>query len=188
VTDPAALPTFGLPAWSGPAAPDPTAPDPTTQNPVRPASAHPDPGTRQPGAPLPDGSQQEAPLRDRVLAALLDAGYPAQLDADGDVEVAVQGQKLFVRCVDSVPPLMRVFGQWLMNDLPADELTRLRAANAVTSAVNLAKATVHEDRLVVAVDLLAGDEFHLPSLLHASMDAVLGCVRSWYATVLDLMA
>ena len=57
----------------------------------------------------------------------------------------------------------------------------------MTASVNLAKATVHEDRLTVAVDLLAGDDFHLPSLLDASMDAVLGCVRSWHATVLELI-
>jgi hypothetical protein len=100
--------------------------------------------------------------------------------------VTVQEQMLFVRCIDSVPPLMRVFGQWLIADLPHSELAQLRAANAVTAAVNLAKATVHEDRLTVAVDLLAGDDFHLPSLLDASMDAVLGCVRSWHATVLEL--
>jgi hypothetical protein len=117
------------------------------------------------------------------MTALLGAGYRPAVDDDGDVAVTVQEQLLFVRCVDSAPPLMRVFGQWLMDDLPAGELVRLRAANAVTA---LAKVTVDEDRLTVAVDLLAGDDFHLPSLLHASMDAVLGCVRSWHATVLDL--
>jgi hypothetical protein len=121
-----------------------------------------------------------------VLRALTGGGYRAAIDDDGDVEVSVQEQTLFIRCADTVPPLMRVFGQWLMDDLPAGELDRLRAANAVTAAVNLAKATVHGDRLEVAVDLLAGDDFHLPSLLNASMDAVLGCVRSWHATVLDL--
>jgi hypothetical protein len=125
-------------------------------------------------------------LRDRVIAALTDAGYQPGIDDEGDVGVTVQEQLLFVRCVDSTPPLIRVFGQWLVGGLPADESVRLRAANAVTASVNLAKATVHEDRLTVAVDLLAGDDFHLPSLLHASLEAVLGCVRSWQATVLEL--
>lgn len=148
MTDPAALPTFGLPPASGP--------------------------------------PPALPLRDRVVAALRGAGHRPAVDEDGDVAVTVQEQLLFVRCVDSVPPLMRVFGQWLMDDVPCDELARLRAANAVTASVNLAKATVDEDRLAVAVDLLAGDDFHLPSLLDASLDAVLGCVRSWHATVLQL--
>ncbi|HET9656668.1 MAG TPA: hypothetical protein VFP72_15035 [Kineosporiaceae bacterium] len=152
MTDPAALPIFGL---SGP-----------------------EPADTATGEPV--------PLRDRAFDALIEAGYDAEVDEDGDLAVTIQGQRLFVRCVDSLPPLMRVFGQWLVDDLPADELVRLRAANAVTATVNLAKATIHDDRLVVAVDLLAGDEFHLPSLLQASVDAVLGCVRTWYGTALEL--
>ena len=168
MTDPAALPNFG-PA-SFPVSPSQGSAEWTSADP----------------ASVDVRADAELPLRERVLRALAGGGYQATLDDDGDVEVSVQEQKLFVRCVDTVPPLMRVFGQWLMDDLPADELDRLRAANAVTAAVNLAKATVHGDRLEVAVDLLAGDDFHLPSLLDASMDAVLGCVRSWHATVLDL--
>ena len=125
-------------------------------------------------------------LRGRVLDALAEGGYEPQVDDDGDVAVVFSGQKLFVRCVDSTPPMMRVFGQWLMDDVPGDELIRLRAANAVTANVNLVKATAHDDRVVVAVDLLAGDDFHLESLLDASMDAILGCVRTWYVTVLEL--
>lgn len=136
--------------------------------------------------PADTATGEPVPLRDRAFDALIEAGYDAEVDEDGDLAVTIQGQRLFVRCVDSLPPLMRVFGQWLVDDLPADELVRLRAANAVTATVNLAKATIHDDRLVVAVDLLAGDEFHLPSLLQASVDAVLGCVRTWYGTALEL--
>jgi hypothetical protein len=158
MTDPTALPAFGL-------------------VPLTPAGAG-------PGAPA--GDQGGGTLHERVLAALVGAGYPAEVDADGDIAVTVQEQLLFVRCVDTVPPLMRVFGQWLMDDLPAGELARLRAAHAGTASVNLAKATVHDDRLVVSVDLLAGDGFHLASLLDASLDAVLGCVRTWHDAVLEL--
>lgn len=168
MTDPAALPTFGLPA-----VPAPQGLGEDTAGPAAPQA---------PDAPR----AGLGPLRDRVTAALVDAGYQPSVDADGDVAITVQEQLLFVRCVDSIPPLMRVFGQWLVDGPPADELAWLRAANAVTASVNLAKATVHDDRLTVAVDLLAGDDFHLPSLLHASMDAVLGCVRSWHDAVLEL--
>jgi hypothetical protein len=197
MTDPAALPTFGLPPASGP--PPPPA-SPAGSSPAGPAA---DATTaRVPaGTPAvdsaPEGSRTRddagqgpgegsGSLRDRVVAALHGAGHRPAVDEDGDVAVTVQEQRLYVRCVDSVPPLMRVFGQWLMDDVPHDELARLRAANAITASVNLAKATVDEDRLAVAVDLLAGDGFHLPSLLDASLDAVLGCVRSWHATVLQL--
>jgi hypothetical protein len=126
-------------------------------------------------------------LQDLVARALDGAGYPWRVDEDGDIALTVQEQRLFVQCVDSVPPLMRVFGQWRMDDLPPDELARLRAANAVTATVNLAKVTLRDDQVMVAVDLIVGDGIHLPSLLHASMDAVLGCVRVWHDTVQRLV-
>jgi hypothetical protein len=133
-------------------------------------------------APPPD----EHPLRGRVLDALLDEGYRPDVDEDGDVAIRVQGQQLFVRCMDTAPPLMRVFGQWMIgDDVPGGELTRLRAANAVVGALNLVKATVVEDRLVIAVDLVVSDSMDLRSLLGATMDAVLGSVQMWHATVLE---
>ena len=199
MTDPAALPTFGLPPVCGPQPPPASPVGSPSVGPAAEVTA-----ARVPaGTGVVDGAsaggwtwddaaggagEGPGPLRERVVAALRGAGHRPAVDEDGDVVVTVQEQLVFVRCVDSVPPLMRVFGQWLMDDVPYDELARLRAANAVTSSVNLAKATVDEDRLAVAVDLLAGDDFHLSSLLDASLDAVLGCVRSWHATVLQLAA
>jgi len=129
----------------------------------------------------------EHPLRGRVLDALIDVGMRPSIDSDGDVAVRLQDQVLFVRCTDSTPPLMRVFGFWRIDlDEEVDELTRLRAANAVTGALNLVKVTIIEDRLSVAVDLVAGDDLDLPSLLAATLDAVLGSVHSWHRTVAGL--
>lgn len=129
----------------------------------------------------------ENPLRGRVLDALLDEGFRPTIDEDGDVALKAQGQQVFVRCLDTAPPLMRVFGQWQIGDeVPGDELVRLRAANAVTGALNLVKTTVHEDRLVVAVDLVVGDGLDLRSLLVATVDAVLGSVQTWHATVREM--
>jgi len=92
-----------------------------------------------------------------------------------------------VRCMDTAPPLMRVFGQWMIGeDVPGDELLRLQAANAVTGALNLVKATVVDDRLVIAVDLVVADSLDLRALLAATVDAVLGSVQTWHATVLEL--
>jgi hypothetical protein len=140
--------------------------------------------TSMPSFPPPE---HEHPLRGRVLDALLDEGYRPGIDEDGDVAVRVQDQLLFVRCMDTVPPLMRVFGQWLIgDDVPGGELFRLRAANAVTGALNLVKATIHDDRLVIAVDLVVGDSLDLRALLAATLDAVLGSVQTWHATVLEL--
>jgi hypothetical protein len=130
----------------------------------------------------------EHPLRGRVLDALLDEGHEPSIDEDGDVAVLVQEQMLFVRCLDTQPPMMRVFAQWLLDDsFAGDELTRLRAANAVTSALNLVKVTVHADRLAVAVDLIVGDGLELRSLLTATLEAVLGSVRTWHQTVNQLL-
>jgi hypothetical protein len=84
---------------------------------------------------------------------------------------------------------MRVFGQWMIGeDVPGDELTRLRATNSVVGALNLIKATVVENRLVVAVDLVVNDATELRPLLAATIEAVLGSVQMWHATVLELHA
>ncbi len=128
------------------------------------------------------------PLRSRVIDALLDHGYEPVIDEDGDVVVRAQEQALFVRCLDSRPPLMRVFGHWLLDgSLPGNELIRLRAANAVTGALNLVKVTLHEDRLAVAVDLVVGEEMDLGPLLVSAIDATLGSVHTWDATVTEML-
>jgi len=129
----------------------------------------------------------EHPLRGRVLDALLDDGYRPGVDEDGDVALRVQGQQMFVRCMDTNPPLMRVFGQWMVGpEVPGDDYVRLQAANAVTGALNLVKATIHENRLVIAVDLVVAGGLDLRSVLSATLDAILGSVQTWHATVLQL--
>lgn len=169
VTDPSALPAFPRPAGEdqGPAGDDPT-------------------GAGVDGEAVPGDAEEEG-LAALAFAVLDDQGYQPVLDDDGDIGVRVQGQQMFVRCADSVPPLLRVFGQWLIGqDVPGDEFVWLRAANAVTATVNLVKATVHDDRLLVAVDLVYGSDVHLSSLLEATFEAVLGSVKSWHATVIEL--
>ncbi len=141
------------------------------------------------GAPAP------ASLRERVLAALALAEVPGPgpdgrpaVDEDGDVAVVVGDQQLFVRCVESTPPLLRAFGQWRIDDATGSAVHWLQAANAVTGALNLVKASVHTDRLTVAVDLIAVEGLDLAGLLPATFDAVLGSVRTWHETVGQLLA
>lgn len=153
--------------------------------------------TSLPFFPLPD-DDQDGPgpgpddLVDRVVRALDRAGLPSRVDEDGDVVVEVDEQVVFLRCVDSAPPMVRVFGQWLVDqDLPGGELAQLRAANALTGALNLLKVTVHQDedrqdRLSVAVDLLVPPGLDLEPLLTASVDAVVGAVHTWHLTVLEI--
>ncbi len=134
-------------------------------------------------APPTDGQ----PLRGRVLDALLDEGFRPTIDEDGDVAFQAQGQPLFVRCIQARPELVRVFGQWSTEAVPGDELVRLRAANAVTGTLNLVKATVHDDRIVVVIDLVVSDGLELRALLTATVDAVLGSVQTWHATVREMI-
>jgi hypothetical protein len=129
--------------------------------------------------PAPDGD----PLRRRVFDTLLEEGVRPGVDEDGDVAFRAQGQLLFVRCLPTEPPLIRVFGQWIENEVPGGEITRLRAANAVVGRFNLIKATVVDDRLVVAADLVISDGIDLTSLLAASIQAILHSVQAWYSAV-----
>ena len=68
----------------------------------------------------------------------------------------------------------------------------LRAANAVTGAINLVKVTVHGDALVVAADLLlpAGgvelDDDTVAALVTSTIDAVLGAAQTWHAMLDEL--
>lgn len=120
-------------------------------------------------------------LRARVVDALRAAGLEPEVEPGGDLAVDVQDQRMFVQCLDTVPPLVRVCGQWLLDSsVGGDELDRLRAANQVTGGSNLVKVTLHEDRLVIAVDLLVGSDVELSSLLAASTQTVLASVHGWH--------
>lgn len=120
-------------------------------------------------------------LRNRVVDALRASGLDPALEPAGDLSVSVQGQRLFVQCLDTVPPLVRVCGQWLLDEsVGGDELARLRAANEVTGGSNLVKVTLHGDALVIALDLLVGADVELTSLLDASVQTVLASVHGWH--------
>ena len=126
----------------------------------------------------------EHPLRGRVLDVLVDDGLAPSLDEDGDVAFLTAEQKLFVRCVDADPALMRVFGQWRIT-APAehDEVDWLRAASVVSATHNLAKLSVHGGVLVVAVDSVVTEGADLPVLVRTSVQAVLAAVGGWHEQV-----
>jgi hypothetical protein len=126
----------------------------------------------------------EHPLRGRVLDVLVDDGLAPSLDADGDVAFVTAEQKLFVRCVDADPALMRVFGQWRIT-APAEqaEVEWLRAASVVSATHNLAKLSVHRGVLVVAVDSVVTAGSDLAVLVRTSVQAVLAAVGGWHEQV-----
>jgi hypothetical protein len=135
----------------------------------------------------PHDGTDDRELPDRALDALLAEGVQVEVDEDGDLATLVDDQMVFVRCVPSEPPMARVFGQWVLDGALASELVWLRAANAVTGGVNLVKASVHGDRLVVAIDLVIADGLPLGPVLVAALQAVVEGARTWRETVDQLI-
>ena len=126
----------------------------------------------------------EHPLRGRVLDVLVDDGLAPSLDDDGDVAFLTAEQKLFVRCVDAEPALMRVFGQWRITaPTEHDEVDWLRAASVVSATHNLAKLSVYRGILVVAVDAVVPDDAPLDLLFRTSTQALRAAVAGWHREV-----
>lgn len=123
----------------------------------------------------------EHPLRGQVLSALHDDGLMADLDADGDVAYKVQGQQLFVRCIEGDVTIMRVFGQWQIGeDVPADELAQLRACNELSLRMSVVKAGLAGGTLVVTAEhvMLPGTDVKV--LLPITTSVVLAAVQTWH--------
>ena len=101
----------------------------------------------------------EHPLRGRVLDILIDEGFRPDIDSDGDVAFKVQGQQLFVRCLEGDFTIMRVFGQWQIGeDVPQDLLTQLQACNDLTLQLNIVKAGIANNTLVVTGEHVVSPE------------------------------
>ncbi len=124
---------------------------------------------------------EEHPLRGRVLDVLIDEGYRPDIDADGDVAVKVQGQQLYLRCAEGDITVMRIFGQWRLGDaVVQDELSRLRACNAVTARLSVAKTTLAEDILVASAEHVVTRETPLQQIVVTSLELVLTAVNLWH--------
>ncbi|WP_446664463.1 hypothetical protein [Flexivirga sp. B27] len=131
------------------------------------------------GAPAADGQLQK-----RVLDALQGEGFRPEVDADGDVSYKVEGQQLFVRCVDGEPAMMRVFGQWqITDDLPQDITKQLLAANDVSLSLNIVKTGLANGNLIVTGEHLvaAGDD--VAALVQSTTQMVLTAVQLWHQAV-----
>lgn len=145
-------------------------------------SPQPNGGTGPDGGPAGgDGPPPEAPLRDRVRDALVDLGLEASVDDDGDVAFLFEGQQLFVRCADDDTNVMRVFGQWALEDpVPTDELERLRVCNDLNVAFNLVKAAVANDTLLVTSEHILPRGADVRGLLGLTVPLVLQGVQLWH--------
>jgi hypothetical protein len=133
--------------------------------------------TSMPDFPPPAG---ERPLRGRVLDVLIDEGYRPDIDDDGDVAVKVQGQQLYVRCTEAELTILRVFGQWRLDDVAADELALLRACNVVNGRLSVAKTTLGDRILVVSADHLVTPATPLQTVVVSSLELLLTAVNLWH--------
>jgi hypothetical protein len=127
----------------------------------------------------------EHPLRGRVLDALIDQGLAPNVDNDGDVAFTVQDQQLFVRCTEGDFQIMRVFGQWAISDtVPSDPLTRLATCNEITLQMNVVKAGLANDTLVVTSEHIVDQTSNVTALVNVSIQLVLAGVQMWHERIM----
>lgn len=132
---------------------------------------------------MPPAAEQH-PLRDAVVAALQEDGLLAEVDADGDVAYKVQGHQLFARCLEGEIPMMRVFGQWAIEeDLDVNELKALQASNVINAQTLFVKTSVAQNMLSSAVDNLVVPGADLKTLLPMSTNFVIQAVGAWHQIV-----
>jgi hypothetical protein len=131
----------------------------------------------------------EHPLRGRVLDVLMDDGFRPDIDADGDVSFKVQGQQLFVRCLEGDFTILRLFGQWQIGEeVPNDPLTLLQACNDLTLSLNIVKAGIAGGTLVVTAEHIVAPETELAALLQVSIQLVLSAVQMWHESLVGNLA
>jgi hypothetical protein len=126
----------------------------------------------------------EHPLRGRVLDILQDEGFQPDIDSDGDVAFKVQGQQLFVRCLEGDFTIMRLFGQWQIGeDVPQDLLTQLQACNDLTLRLNIVKAGIANNTLVVTGEHVVSPQTDVAVLLQVTTQLVLSAVHMWHESI-----
>lgn len=137
--------------------------------------------TPTPGAA--DGSEPESetPLRERVQAALTEIGLESSVDDEGDVAFVFSEQQMFIRCTDDDSNVLRVFGQWALEDpVPTDPVERLQVSNDLNVAFNLVKAAVAGDTLLVTSEHILPRGADVRGLLGLAVPLVLQGVQLWH--------
>jgi hypothetical protein len=129
----------------------------------------------------------EHPLRGRVLDVLVDLGLQPNLDTDGDVAFSVNDQALFARCSEGEVEVMRVFGQWqIQEDLLADRLHLHETCNELNLNMNCVKTGVAGSTLVVISEHLTTRGADLSTMLQVAIQVILSGVHIWHQRVLGI--
>ena len=129
----------------------------------------------------------EHPLRGRVLDVLVDLGLPPNIDSDGDVAFTVNDQQLFVRCTEGDVEIMRVFGQWqIQDDLLGDRVKLFETCNEINLNMNTVKTGIAGSTLVVTAEHLVTPGADVSSLVQVSIQVILSGVHIWHQRVLGI--
>ncbi|WP_377641294.1 YbjN domain-containing protein [Oryzobacter terrae] len=129
----------------------------------------------------------EHPLRGRVLDVLVDLGVAPNIDGDGDVAFTVNDQQLFVRCSESDVQIMRVFGQWqIQEDLQGDRVKLLDTCNELNLNLNCVKSGIAGTTLVVTGEHVITPGADLANLVQVSIQVILSGVHIWHQRVMGI--
>ena len=81
--------------------------------------------------------------------------------------------------------IMRVFGQWQIGaDVPQDALSQLSACNELTLRLNVVKAGIANETLVVTGEHVIGPDTDVKGLLVVTTQLVLSAVHMWHETIM----
>ncbi len=129
----------------------------------------------------------EHPLRGRVLDVLVDLGLSPNIDGDGDVSFTANDQQLFVRCTEGDVEIMRLFGQWQIQDeLLGDRMKLYDTCNEINLHMNHVKTGLAGSTLVVTGEHVVTPGADLSVLTQVSIQVVLSGVHLWHQRVLGI--
>jgi hypothetical protein len=129
----------------------------------------------------------EHPLRGRVLDVLVDLGVGPNIDGDGDVAFTVNDQTLFARCTEGEVEILRIFGQWQIQEEHVGDRLRLHeTCNEVNLHMNHVKTGIAGNTLVVTGEHVVTPGADLSVLVQVSIQVVLSGVQIWHQRLLGI--
>ncbi|MGL5815991.1 MAG: T3SS (YopN, CesT) and YbjN peptide-binding chaperone 1 [Phycicoccus sp.] len=129
----------------------------------------------------------EHPLRGRLLDVLVDLGLTPNIDSDGDVAFTANDQQLFIRCTKGDVQVMRVFGQWqIQDDLATDRTKLLETCNELNLHMNHLKTGLAGTTLVVTGEHVVTPGADVSTLVQVSVQVVLSGVHIWHQRMLGI--
>ncbi|MGL5911808.1 MAG: T3SS (YopN, CesT) and YbjN peptide-binding chaperone 1 [Phycicoccus sp.] len=129
----------------------------------------------------------EHPLRGRVLDVLVDLGLAPNIDSDGDVAFTANDQQLFIRCTEGDVQVMRVFGQWqIQDDLAGDRMKLFETCNELNLNMNHLKTGLAGTTLVVTGEHVVTPGADVSTLVQVSVQVVLSGVHIWHQRMLGI--